>query len=230
MARIIYSGLVDSIRGSIAGTTFQSNAYGHTIKKKPNIVKPKSALQNNRKYILSQVTRTWRTMTQSQRDAWNTWASTYPQYAKHNSSAELSGYAVFVKFNCLRFLSGQAIRTTGLAAPAAPDDLTYTVDVTSSVLKIFIDSTTDDEAWYILFFASRQFTSSQKFIGSSPKFITSTSNTDKSIDITNEYTALFGDIPAAGDFVALDALLIGDNAPKVLARDSQIYEVQTGTS
>jgi len=229
MARIIFTAIVDTIRGSIAGTTFQSNKYGHSIKRKPCMRRPNSHLQNQSKVFMSIVTRTWRTMTQAQRDAYDTWAATYPQYAKHNPSAVLSGYAVFVKFNCLFMLSVGQVRTTGLTAPPAPDTLSYSVDVTAGVLKIFVDSLNDDEAWYILFFASRPFTGSQKFIGTAPRYVGYMANADGALNITTAYTNLFGDIPAVGDNVAVDALVIGDNAPMVLARDSQVYTIVTGT-
>ena len=97
MARIIYSGLIESIRGSIAGTTFQANAYGYTIKKKPNIINPNTASQNLRKSYLAKAVRQWRSFIQATRDSWDTFASTYPQYSQHNPSAQLSGYAVFTK-------------------------------------------------------------------------------------------------------------------------------------
>lgn len=216
---------MESIRGSIGGSTFQANAYGYTIKRKPNMVKPNSALQNNRKLIFSQVTRAWRDLTQAKRDEYDSWASTYPQFSKYNPESQLSGYAVFVKYNTLRVLSGAAILTATLQAPPDTDSLTYEVENNAGALAVNIDSTTGDEDWRILFFLSRKFTATQLFIGTSPKYIKDSTNADQSVTITTEYTNIFGYVPSVGDLVALDALLIADNAPKVLARDSDVYTV-----
>ena len=225
MARIIYSGLVESIKGSIAGTTFQANKYGFTVKKKPKITKPATALQNQRKIIMSKVTRTWRDLTQAQRDAYDTYAETYPQYSKHNPSAQLSGYAVYVKYNCIRLLSTPQVKTSSSYTPPATDTLSYVVRNESGVLKVYVTSDTDDEEWILNLFMSRPFAVTQNFIGSKTKYISAASNTDGSVTITDEYTALYGTVPSVGDYIALDVLAIGDNAPTVLARDSQIYEV-----
>lgn len=225
MARIIYTGLVESIRGSIGGTTFQRNAYGYTVKRKPNMINPNSALQNARKLIFSRVTRAWRDLTQAKRDEYDSWASTYPQYSKYNPESQLSGYAVFVKYNCLRLLTGASILTATLAVPPDTDTLTYEVENDSGVLKVNITSTTGDEEWIILFFMSRRFTASQLFIGTSPKYIKDSSNATQSVTITTQYTDIFGYVPSPGDLVALDSLLIGADCPKVLARDSDIYTV-----
>ena len=208
MARIIYTGLVESIRGSIGGTTFQRNAYGYTVKRKPNMINPNSALQNARKLIFSRVTRAWRDLTQAKRDEYDSWASTYPQYSKYNPESQLSGYAVFVKYNCLRLLTGASILTATLAVPPDTDTLTYEVENDSGVLKVNITSTTGDEEWIILFFMSRRFTASQLFIGTSPKYIKDSSNATQSVTITTQYTDIFGYVPSPGDLVALDSLLI----------------------
>jgi len=225
MARIIYTGIVESIRGSIGGSTFQANAYGYTIKRKPNVIRPNSFLQNNRKLVFSQVTRAWRGLTQAKRDEYDSWASTYPQYSKYNPESQLSGYAVFVKYNVLRVLSGKTVLTAALGTPPDSDTLTYEVENNAGALSINITSTTGDEEWLILFFLSRKFTASQLFIGTSPKYIKDSTNATQSVTITTEYTNIYGYVPSVGENVALDALLIADNCPKVLARDSSIYTV-----
>ena len=227
MARIIYTAVVESIRGSIAGTTFQKNKHGYTIKKKPNMVHPNTALQSSRKSILSQASRAWRDLTQNQRDLYDTFASSFPQYAKHNPASQLGGFSDFVRYNCLNLLIGEVIDTDINQSVPDTDSLTYTVRNDSGVLSIGIVSTTGDEDWEILFFLSRSRGASQKFIGTSPKYVKHLSNATQSLTITDEYSAIFGAVPAVGEFVAMDALLIADNSPYVLARDSQIYTVGT---
>lgn len=225
MARIIYSGLVESIRGSIGGTTFQANAYGYTVKRKPNMIRPASAAQNSRKAILSKVTREWRELTQSKRDEYNSWASTYPQYAKHNPESQLSGYAVFVKYNAIRVLSGGSIYTGVLYPPSAGDTIDYLISRNGAALELGISSLNEDSLWTILFFISRVLGASQNFIGTVPRYFTSHVNDTDTVTITTLYTDKYGSLPGVGDYVALDALLYDNYSPKVLARDSQIYAV-----
>ena len=225
MARIVYSALVESIRGSIAGTTFQKNKYGYSVKKKPNMVHPNTPRQQERKSIVSVVTRAWRDLTQSQRDLYDTFASSFPQYAKHNPSSQLDGYSVFVKYNCHYYKIIGSVRATITQAVPTTDVITYTVTNDSGVLKINMVSTEEDEAWECLFFMSRSLGATRKFVGSSPKYIGNLANSTQSLTITSLYTSIYGAVPAVGALVALDVVLISGDSPFVLARDSQIYTV-----
>ena len=68
MARITYSGLVTSIRGKVGGTVFQANAYGHTVKNSPNMVRPNTPDQQLSKVILSKAVKLWSEISQPERD------------------------------------------------------------------------------------------------------------------------------------------------------------------
>ena len=225
MARIVYSGLIESIRGSIAGTTFQKNAYGYTVKKKPNIISPNTSLQNRQKKYLALATQAWGELTTVQRADWDTWASTYPQYAKHNPSSQLSGYAVFTRTHVFKFMSGQSVTTNPAYSLAPADTVVSGLISDAGVLTHTIDSVTDDEAWRILVFISRQFKGSQNFVGTKPKFIDWTTNDDQQNVITDEYTAIYGTIPVAGDRCAVDLQLFNEGNGQIAARQSDIVTV-----
>lgn len=225
MARIKFSALIEDIRGSIGGTTFQRNAYGYTVKAKPNMVNPNTALQEQRKVIMSQVTRSWRDMTQSQRDAYDTYASTFPQYAKHNPNSQLSGYAVFLKYNFLRVLAGESIRTTIMQSLPTTDTLSYALTNDGGVLKLTITSDNDDEVWNCLFFMSRPFGVAQNFIGTRTRYIADYTNNSQTHSVQSAYAAMFGVTPAIGASVAIAVTLIGEDSPYVLAQDRQILVV-----
>ena len=139
MARIIYSGLVTSIRGSIGGTTFQNNAYGFTVKNKANMVKPNTVSQNLSKLVFSLAVKAWGTLTVANRANWDSWAATYPQFAKNNPSSVLSGFAVFVK-QFANVLIGLGLSSTPTANPfftlTALDTVTFVLHNTAGVLTL----------------------------------------------------------------------------------------------
>lgn len=225
MARIVFSAIVDNIRGSIGGTTFQKNAYGYTIKSKPNMVNPNTALQNERKVIMSLVSRSWRDMSQSDRDAYETYASTFPQYSKHNANSQLSGYAVFLKYNFLRVLAGESVKTSIMQSLPDTDTLSYGLVNDAGVLKLTVSSANDDEAWNCLFFMSRPFGSAQNFIGTRTRYIADFTNNSQTHNVQSLYAGVFGVTPAIGSSVAMAVTLIGEDSPYVLAQDKQIYTV-----
>lgn len=112
MARIKYTAIVDQIEGSIGGTTFQKNQYGFSVRRKPNMTNPNRTLQERQKPIIANATRAWRGMTSTQRDAWATFASNNPQAIHSDPNVAMSGYAVFVRLNVFRQLSGMSLYTS----------------------------------------------------------------------------------------------------------------------
>ena len=225
MARIIYTAIVESIRGSIAGTTFQRNAYGYTCKKKPRMVHPNSKLQQLRKGTFSQVVKAWQSLTSAQRADYNTWASTYPQYAKHNSSAQLSGFAVFCKYNYYKILGGSSVVTSPNYSIAADQSPVYSLENNLGALKLYVSNTDGNELWECYIFISRPISPTQNFVGTKTRYIQYVTTANADFTITDAYTNIYGRVPAVGELVALDAVLIGEDFPIIKARTSEILTI-----
>lgn len=223
MARIIYSGLVTSIRGSVGGTTFQNNAYGFTIKNKANIIRPNTSYQERQKVCFSKAVKAWSLMSSAQRDTWNAWAAAFPQYSKHNPSAVLSGYAAFVKYHTIYFLGqglGASVLTSPSFSPLVYDTVTPSLSNTLSILTLSETWVIGDASWMALRFISRPFLNAQNFAGTAPKFLDSVSSESDSGPITAPYISLFGRIPADGESVFLEYQLYGVDFPQIPARTS----------
>lgn len=204
MARIVYSGLVNSIRGSIGGTTFQKNAYGYTIKNKPNMIKPNTFDQQVIKQYFLQCIQDWTTLSFATQSDWNTYAATYPVYSKHNPSSQLSGYNLFVKWNALRLISGNpivempsgdryvfpaiavAVKTHG--EPADAMELLFGVDSANQSIMAIV-------------YLSRPVKDSKNFVGSIPKLIHSFGLTNTPVYLQTIYYPIFGTLPVAGEFI-----------------------------
>lgn len=206
MARIIFSALVESIRGSIAGTTFQRNKYGYSAKKKPRITKPNTPYQNRQKRYLSAATKSWRERTEAIRTSWETWAATYPSYARNNPSAILSGYAVYVKQSVYNLMFSGAVYEFSPNFTLQPDDtVDFSLQLNAGALELVASSALDSEAWRWLIFVSRPLSSAQLFVGTKPRllpfFIENFSGT---YDITSEYISLFGVLPQENERVAVE--------------------------
>lgn len=228
MARIVYSALIESIRGSIGGTTFQKNAYGYTVKKKPNMCRPNTPDQQVQKIYFSRAVNAWQNLTNAQRTDWNTWASTYPQYAKHNPTSQLSGFAVFTRVHVYRFMTGEAIDTNPSYFDYNEDTLTFTVTLAAGVLRIVVDSLLEEESWRIPLFISRPFSDSQNFVGTRVRYVSWTTSADQSKDITAAYVAKYGILPAVGQKLAVRAICYGDGTGHVLAPQDTVLDVTAG--
>ena len=225
MARIIYGALVDSIRGSIGGTTFQRNAYGFTCKRKPNMVRPWTSDQMIMQAAFSRAVKAWKEAASSTRINWETWAGVNPQYAKHNPSSVLTGFACFVKWHVQWFIGGN---TTIDANPllTIPTVFPVTVKLILAAGVLTLDLTTSgQESWNLNFSLSRPFGSAQNFIGTKTRFIKRMTDITGGFNITNLYTAKYGSLPAVGDRIAVDTVPYMEDTGAVLSRSQQIITV-----
>lgn len=227
MARIIYSGLVTSIRGSVGGTTFQASAYGFSIKNKANMIRPNSEEQNNRKLCFSTAVNAWINMSDTERSFWESWAATFPQYSKNNPSAKLSGYAAFVKYHALRFL-GSNLSAPILTAPSftapAVDNVTISMNNPGSSLIVDLAWVNGDNTWFGNYKISQPVTDSQIFTGTRPRFMFQSVNIDGTINVTNAYVKQFGTLATIGQTVFVALTQYGKTFPKVLAE--QIFRIR----
>lgn len=225
MARIVYSALIDNIRGSIGGTTFQKNAYGYTCKHKPNMVRPWTADQKQMQQAFSLAVKAWKEAAAATRTNWETWASTNPQYAKHNPSAVLSGFACFTKWHMFRFLTNGTVDTSPLLTiPPAPA-ISLHLKLVTGVLTLTLTVTGGVEDWNIALFASRPFGPAQNFIGTKTRYMTSTTDVTGDTVLTSLYTGKYGSLPAVGDRVAIDYVRFMESGGEVRSRIQEVLTV-----
>ncbi len=102
MARIQYTALVNRIAGSIAGTTFQRNAYGHTIKTKPNTVNKNTQAQAEKKALILAISKNWALMSNKDRKSWRRQAQSNPIKSRLNKDSSLNGYNYYMKYNLIQ--------------------------------------------------------------------------------------------------------------------------------
>ena len=223
MARIIYSGIVTEIRGSVGGTTFQKNKYGFKVKNKPNMVKPATHNQDLQKRYLLELVQTWQAMTNTQRSDWSSYASTYPQYSKNNPTSQLDGYAVFLHWNMQNKISGAFVQTNPGGAPAALSPYTFQLFNTGPTLEYLIipDASTVNLTFNA--FISFSVPPSLHFGGTRTRYMVSDSFEINGGDISAQYLAQFGQFPNTGDKVFVRLVFFGTFDAFVYAH--QIIEV-----
>jgi hypothetical protein len=229
MARIIYSALVDSINGSIKGTTFQRNRYGYTIKGKPNMIRPTTQKQQKRKTSFSGAIQAWRSLSDSERAAWNSYATTYPVATRLNPSAYLNGFNYFARYHASLWISNSG---TVLADPSGAQGVvgSYQSELVLDTgdLHYLTDLNPTEGPWTVQLYLTRPLLPSQTFVKSWTRLIASYSVTGSiDTDISSLYTALFGQLPSLGQLIGLREVIINTTNGQVFYQPSQIVEVTT---
>lgn len=226
MARIIYSALVDSIQGSIQGTTFQRNAYGHTVKGKPNMVNPNTPRQNARKRTFSAATQAWRNLTTGQRSAWDAYANAFPVPSRKNPSAYLSGLAAFTRWHAIMFQRNSTVLTSPAGAQGTAVVNQQELVISAGVLHALLDISVTNGPWIAFVYLSRPLQPTQAFIKSWQRYtVSALIATWADFAISTEYIAIFGAIPALGNLVGMQVVMLNTTNGQVLFGAPQVVTV-----
>jgi len=136
MAKIRFVSPVDEARGTIGGVVFSSNKSCSYAKARRQPVQPYSLSQSFGKGIVSQWPNEWRSLDQSQRDDWDSWAADPAQVRTNALGLDyyLSGFQQFVALNTRLywFLLAFQQDPPAVAKPSAPTVSTITVYKTGS--------------------------------------------------------------------------------------------------
>lgn len=208
MARIIYSALVESIHGSIAGTTFQRNAYGHTVKKKPNIVNPNRTNQLRSKLLLTRTIRAWTKLTDANRTTWNTYASNFPRQAKNNPSAFLSGFNYFSQVNNYRLLAGLSILPSPDFTQYEDGHTISELIVSGGDLFVGLRSSGITGTWKALIFLSRPLSGAVNYNVGKPRFIEAVDYAIDDFNVNIAYVNLYHIQPIVSDRISVRIVLV----------------------
>lgn len=112
MARVKFSALLSSVRGSIGAGTFQGYSGGFSLRNKPIPSKSPTSDQFNSRIFVSRVQNAWSGMSSSQQSLWNNFTSYVPSFQKNSKTVALSGFTLFLKYNLIRLHAGFSILTT----------------------------------------------------------------------------------------------------------------------
>lgn len=209
MAIIQFGALVAGIRGTLGGVTYSGNGAGAYIKSWARPTNPRTQAQESVRAQASAIGAWWRSLSQSQRDDWNTWAANGAQ-VQYNVFGEpyfLSGAQFGGRVNRWRQSAGLAFRNDEPTDswPVAPTLSALAAQIDTGVFSLVL--TYPSAEWaageYLIAFATRTFGRGAARPGRGWRLIAAIESPgDTSQHLTDEFTDIFGE-PAAGDRVHL---------------------------
>jgi hypothetical protein len=99
MARITFGNIVAEARGKVGGVVFSRNTGGAYVRQKVSPVQPRTAAQLNQRSRLTEVSKVWETLTQSQREAWKGFSLAARKRDVLGLSKQRSGQQMFMFCN-----------------------------------------------------------------------------------------------------------------------------------
>lgn len=200
---------MQSINGSIQGTTFQRNAYGNTVKAKPTMVKPARFKQQNRKNTFSQASQSWKGLTQAERDQWITYATTYPRPTRLNPNSYLNGFNYFLMANQFyRLHAPNGIIQSPSGAQGSVTVFLIEIVRTGGALEVNIIDQAVGANWVALIYLTRPLGDGQEAVQPTPIFMQAFGLFGISGGtVTNAYFEQFGIVAETGDWLGLRVVL-----------------------
>lgn len=208
MARIKYSALIDSIAGSVAGTTFQRNKYGHTIKTKSNRIGRMSPVQQQRKLHLQKLTAHWRTLSEAQRQEWATWANVLKQPTRHNRNRFMSGYQLFVRYYIyVRMTGNQQFSSIIGSTPGSVVSSAPVLQLGGPFFRIIHNTVITPGTAILLYFLTPIIPPGRTNFSKQLRFLHAANIADSNPNITSQWQAQYGDLPQIGDLIGVQIIV-----------------------
>lgn len=118
MAVVQYTGIVNQLRGKLNGSVFNKARTSFTLQKKQQQTKGSKGSQSEIRNVFSDVQRSWKTTTISERVDWQLSAQNNPTLDRFGNQVVLSGYNQYIKANVVRWYATGIFSNDVLPQPA----------------------------------------------------------------------------------------------------------------
>jgi hypothetical protein len=142
MALVKWSAIVSEMRGKLNGTVFARNRYSCYARNKVTPYNPQTPDQQKIRMQFALLSKTWRQLTQEERDAWNRAVEDFLKTNIFGDKYKPSGINLFIRINMNLFLIAQPMITL----PPVPVVVDYIrilkikLDINSNTIDLFIES------------------------------------------------------------------------------------------
>jgi hypothetical protein len=106
MARILFGNMVADARGKLGGIVYSRNTGGAYARQKVSPVQPRTEAQLNQRSRLSETSKLWDTLTQSQREAWKSFSLGFKKRDVFGLAKQRTGQQMFMFCNLALISSG----------------------------------------------------------------------------------------------------------------------------
>lgn len=167
MAKFTPGAIISEIRGTIASTTFSKNAAGAIIRNRVVPINRNSTVQNNQRQTFSNISSSWRGLTQAERNSWIAAAADFPYQDSLGQTKFLSGAQLYEKLNLnLALIGGTPIDTAPSPASFPPIEITSVTASTSALSAAFTASPVPT-GFTAVFYATRPLSAGKQFVNKS---------------------------------------------------------------
>lgn len=105
--RIKAGQIISEAKGKIAGAVFVRSSSGAYMRQKVSPINPRTKSQQSNRILQSNVTQSWRNLTEAQRLAWDSVAPSFNHTNAFGDNVPLTGFGLYTRINRNRQLQGK---------------------------------------------------------------------------------------------------------------------------
>lgn len=178
--------------GSVGARTSSRNRSGQYVRQRAIPTQPRTPAQVRARASLSDLSASWRGLTDAERAAWNAFGQSFTITNSLGSTINLTGSQCFVKVNTVNVLNGDAVVSDPPSLPAF-DPVTVTgVTVNGTSAAFTVDGDAPATGTLFMVFVSPALSAGVSFNGRYSWIQTSQTFTSGHMSILAAYTAKFG--------------------------------------
>lgn len=144
MAKIQFAGIGGAVSGTINGVVYSHNRFGPYTRDWKMPVNPQSARQETIRQLMQSLTTRWsQTLTQLQRDEWDTYAENITVLDVFGNPIHLTGFNHFLRSNIARLQDGAAVVDDGpsiFELPEADPTFAITISEATQLVSVTFDN------------------------------------------------------------------------------------------
>jgi hypothetical protein len=126
MARVKYGAIVTEIKGKVGGQVFQRSGQVFSLRNNPSHKIPQSISAQRWRHKIALLASNWRTMSDTNKATWTTYANTFPTVDNFGNPIVLTGYQLYIYVNSVRYVGDTTIiQSTGAYAPPVLSDIDF---------------------------------------------------------------------------------------------------------
>lgn len=195
-----FGAIVVDGRNKIGGHVASKNRNGAYLRTKVTPVNRQSVAQGTVRSRLTNISKTWKTLTQAQRDAWNGAVAAFKKTDIFGDIQNPAGFNLFQKLNNNIITLGGVLSTAVPVVSALDKVNTAALTFTSGTpaLSVALGVTSGSDHGYKVY-ATPPVSAGKNFVKSEYRLIkVGTSAPAASLNILTDYTAVFGSVGAVG--------------------------------
>ena len=147
MATVLYGGGIAEVRGSVGGTVFSKNRYGHYMRNRTTPVNPQTNRQNTVRSIVQYLAQAWsNVLSAANIAAWEVYAASIVRTNKVGATMKLTGFNHFIRSNAFILQNNLSLVKNGpgtLTLPGGDPTFAAIVDSATQNIAVTFDNTMD---------------------------------------------------------------------------------------